>query len=75
MTCTNCNSDRIAGVSAKCSDLCFFTVGDQEHDGYVPANVGIDDGGDYIDIDYCLDCGTIQGKFPITKKAVKDAFK
>ena len=74
--CINCKSTRIAGVSGKTSDMCYFTVAGKETDGYVPENVGITDGtgyGDYIDFEYCLDCGTIQGKFPISKKAVKDA--
>ena len=73
-TCSNCKSPRIAGLGGKCSDLCWFTDGKRERDGYVPQGVGISESGDYIDIDYCLDCGTIQGKFPITQKALNKAF-
>jgi hypothetical protein len=32
--------------------------------GYVPSGVGVG-GGDYLKFDYCLDCGQIQGKWPI----------
>ena len=64
MTC-KCGSERIARVSAKCSDMCVVTVGAEEHEGYVPHDFGIG-GGDYISFSYCLDCGQIQGKpFPI----------
>ncbi len=62
--CKNCNSVRIVSVSAKCSDLCFFETIGFESDGYVPSNFGIG-GGDYVEFDYCLECGQIQGEFPI----------
>jgi len=66
MTCRNeqCKSDRIASVSGKTSDLCFYTYKGTEKDGYVPCNVGID-GGDYIAFSYCLECGQMQGEFPV----------
>ena len=51
-------------VSGKCSDLCFVEMDGQEHDGYVPDDLGIG-GGDYITIEFCLDCGQLAGKFPI----------
>lgn len=63
MTCHHCDSNRVASVSAKCSDMCDVSIGDEEHDGYVPEGLGIG-GGDYISFSYCLDCGTIQGSFP-----------
>lgn len=66
MTCKNeqCKSDRIASVSGKTSDLCFYTYKGVEKDGYVPYGVGID-GGDYIAFGYCLECGHIQDDFPV----------
>jgi hypothetical protein len=60
MTCQRCNSARVAHICAKCSDLCCF----QNEWGYVPGNAGIG-GGDYVEFDYCLECGQIQGKFPL----------
>jgi hypothetical protein len=33
------------------------------HRGYVPDDMGIG-GGDYVEFDYCLQCGQIQGRFP-----------
>lgn len=68
MACQKCSSDKIFSVTAKCTDLC-FVVSDtgKEHDGYVPENIGIG-GGDYVRIKYCIDCGQIQGTFPINFK-------
>jgi hypothetical protein len=37
-------------------------AGGHEH-GYVARDLGI--GGDDVNFDYCLDCGQIQGKFPL----------
>jgi hypothetical protein len=62
--CIQCGSEQIASVGAKCSDLCSFSYQNQEKNGYVPENVGIG-GGDYVEFDYCLNCGQIQGDFPI----------
>jgi len=77
MKCKNCGSERIAEVSGKTSDLCFFRYKDKETDGYVPQDVGIDLGesyGDYIEIDYCLDCGMLQNNsFPISDSIVEKA--
>lgn len=69
MNCVSCKSARIASVMAKCSDLCAFNYLDIEHDGYVPEDVGIG-GGDNVAFDYCLDCGRIQGEFPIPEHVI-----
>lgn len=59
-----CGSDRIAEVQVKCSDRFYIFSNGKQHDGYVPNDLGIG-GGDYIEFDYCLDCGQIQGDFPL----------
>lgn len=64
MKCQKCDSERVARVSGKTSDLCFISIGENEKDGYVPYDMGIG-GGDYIKFEYCLDCGQIQGSFPL----------
>lgn len=64
MNCNRCKSTRVAGVNAKCSDMCGVNLGDALHDGYVPDDLGIG-GGDYVEFDYCLDCGQLQGNFPL----------
>jgi hypothetical protein len=76
MSC-KCGSNRVARVSAKCSDLCWINVPhlNKESDGYVPTNVGLGDDSDYIDVGYCLDCGSLQGKFPVSDNSVIRALK
>ena len=81
MTCTRCDSKRIAQVIAKCSDCChIYMEGLNDSDnypgynGYVPNDMGIVDEdwqtGDYVSFRWCLDCGQIQGKFPAPAKEV-----
>lgn len=71
MACRNCGGERIAQVSAKCSDLCCFNTEGKKTQGYVPGNMRIG-GGDYIAFRYCLDCGQIQDEFPVSDEAVKN---
>jgi len=64
MKCQRCGSERILSAGCKCSDMFTASVGDLEIDGYVPDDLGIG-GGDYVELDLCLDCGQLQGKFPL----------
>ncbi len=64
MGCTKCNSERVASVNAKCSDLGSVEMNGAEIDGHIPDDLNIG-GGDYIEFDYCLDCGQIQAEFPL----------
>lgn len=64
MSCQKCNSDRICTINAKSSDLNNGTILDKDFEGYVPDGVGIG-GGDYIHFSWCLECGQIQGSFPL----------
>ena len=70
MKCKNCKSERIASVSAHCSDLCNVSIGQNEKSDYVPRDMGIG-GGDDVHFRYCLDCGQMQGKFPIPPCALE----
>jgi hypothetical protein len=60
MECHKCGSDRVLQISAKCNDLCILNFKEVEHEGYVPNDLAVG-GGDYIEIDICLACGTAQG--------------
>ena len=71
MACQRCQSDRVLDVSAKCSDLFSASTPSSEYDGYVPAHIGLGKGGDMIHLAYCLDCGQIQGTFPIAKDEIE----
>lgn len=64
MSCFKCKSDRVASIGSKSSDLNAYTIDGVERDGYVPHDLGIG-GGDYVEFDWCLNCGTIQGDWPL----------
>ena len=62
--CQNCKSDRIVSMYGKVSDLCSVAIGENEHQGFVPDDMGVG-GGDDLDFEYCADCGQLQGEFPL----------
>lgn len=64
MVCQNCKSSRIAEVGGKCSDMSNVYIEKKSTEGYLPNDLGIG-GGDYIDFNFCLDCGQMQGTFPL----------
>jgi len=67
--CLNCKSNRLTDVSAKCSDLFNIKYKDGWKDGYVTGGIG---GGDYLEFQYCLECGQIQDKFPVKDPDLSD---
>lgn len=74
MGCANCGNVRRLDVSGKTSDMCDVSAdGNNYFGGYVPEGLNIG-GGDYLSFAFCLNCGRIEGKFPITEKAVQKAF-
>lgn len=65
MKCDKCGSERVLSVGAKCSDQFSARSGsDEEYDGYVPAGIGLGSDEDYVEFDYCLECGQLQGTWP-----------
>lgn len=62
--CQRCSGSRIGRVLAHCSDMCSVDFAGHHLNGYVPRDLGIG-GGDDVQFDYCLDCGQIQGTFPL----------
>ena len=74
MTCQRCKSERVAGISAKCSDMFNMDIGEIEYEGYVPKDVVFGEGcwGDYVRFKICLDCGQMQGKWPNPKTAIEE---
>ena len=76
MSCQNCMSDRMRSVGGKCSDLGFVQVNHLilEKDGYLPYDLNIG-GGDYIELEVCLECGQLQGEWPLNDSAVAEAFE
>jgi len=76
-TCQRCGSDQIAFVSAKCPDgvMSESPSGVWVEATLVPLGVGLGSSGEYVDVCWCLDCGQLQGKFPIPAQVVKDAYE
>ena len=72
MSCDKCNSVRIVTIDAKCSDMFEMWYKDEHGIGYVPKNLLFGKGGygDYVHLAFCLDCGKIQGKFPIPEEEI-----
>ncbi len=73
MTCTKkkCRSERIAHFTARCKDMFWWKSDKTTIEGYVNTPGGELGGGDEVDIHYCLDCGTIQGEFPVASEYTK----
>jgi hypothetical protein len=76
--CQKCNSGRIMNIDAKTSDMCTVYAsnnrpGELEPD-YVPDDIGLG-GGDYLSLSYCLECGQIQGNFPLPKTELEGGGK
>jgi hypothetical protein len=64
MKCTTCESNRVLSFSGKCSDLFNGRIQSKECNDYVPDDMGIG-GGDYVEGDLCLNCGQMQGTWPL----------
>ena len=61
-SCKRCKSRRLARIVAKCSDMFSMGYMGKSYHGDVPScEIG---SGDYIEFEYCLGCGQIQGAFP-----------
>jgi len=70
-TTCKCGSIQIAKVYGRCVDQFQLIVPGYENDynNDVPAGIGIGHG-DFMEFSYCLDCGQIQGEFPISQKLI-----
>ena len=73
-TCFKCGSDRVASIQGKSSDLSDFGYQGWEHSGYLPYVDNIC-GGDYIEFSVCLECGQVQGNFPVSDEGINEKRK
>jgi hypothetical protein len=71
--CIKCKSDRIIDLQAHCSDLFCLNYKDREiiSSDYVPYEMGIG-GGDDVLLEICMECGQVQGEFPIDHELFKE---
>lgn len=72
--CQKCGANRVVEVCSKATDLHFVTYKEYKIDGYMPYNLGIG-GDDYVEIDYCLECGQLQGTWPIEEDIVIESLE
>lgn len=70
--CQHCNSGRVAVISAKVSDMCqSMMVNSPEYEPEdferVPddMNIHVEIDSDMLEFQLCLDCGTVQGQWPL----------
>lgn len=54
--------------------MCDVSVAGEQQDGYVNSAYGIGSG-DYIEFSHCLDCGQIQGTFPLAETPLEKQAK
>ena len=66
MICQKCESGRILSMISICYKEFFVDINGHKYEGHVLDGIGIG-GGDYVRFDYCLECGQIQGEFPLAK--------
>lgn len=65
MACQRCNSQRVLHFGSKCSDLYNASMNGVDYEGYSLYGVNLT-GGDYVTGAVCLDCGQLQGKWPVS---------
>ncbi len=70
--CSECGSHKIIKISAECGDRCTVTLGTLSFTGEVPDGFGIG-GGEVLYLEYCANCGQIQGDFPLDEPTLDDA--
>lgn len=70
MACDRCSKGRLFRVGGKSSDRNSWSYAGRDGDGYLP-HVQHICGGDYFDFTVCLDCGKIQGCFPVVSEELE----
>jgi hypothetical protein len=76
MICQRCRNLRVISIIAHCNDCCLVSSPAQPQGlpGYQPCDIGLGKNSDHIKMSWCLDCGQIQGKWPIPKAQVETEF-
>ena len=71
MNCQNCKSTRILEFSGGDSKDCFWAeINGNEHEGYMLSDLGLGDEGPEGKL--CLNCGQMQGKWPLPKSSMEE---
>jgi hypothetical protein len=69
MKCQRCKSERIVDTSGHFRNV-IVTLDHLEVDGTIPDDLGLG-GGDYVRFSFCLDCGQMQGRFPVPPSLIE----
>lgn len=62
--CQRCSSERVLHASSHGRDCHDWSMGKKAGDGYLPNDFSLG-GGDGMHVRVCLDCGQLQGKWPL----------
>ena len=71
MECELCDSERIVKLDIDNVSEVKGTVSGIEFSAYIPMDIGIGED-DEINFEYCLECGHIQGDFPMPTTELED---
>jgi len=71
MTCTHCESDRLFKINSHHTDRFTFSYKGEssKFPDYAPRVDNIC-GGDDVNVCICLNCGTVQGEFPVNDDSI-----
>lgn len=70
--CQRCDSDRLARIIITSKDRNVLIVARRTTEGYPPVGFGLGGGGDDLEFVWCLDCGQIQGDWPVYPQDEED---
>ena len=73
-SCQRCNSVRLVSITASDSEEIQIEYRGTECEKYAPDGIGIADC-DALEFTYCVNCGQIQGIFPVSDDDVREAMK
>lgn len=71
--CQKCGERRVLCLYSDPKDLGSIEYRGLKADGYLPDIPNINADSD-IDMEICMECGTVQGDFPVSHKVLKKAF-
>lgn len=75
-TCDKCDSIKLLEVYVQGRDTHHLDYKEMEIDGYMPEGLNLyGNYGDAIQFKLCMDCGKVQGKFPVSEEDIETAFK
>ena len=63
--CQRCANSRLVKIIVTSKDRNILTMDGKTTEGYPPVGFGLDAPGDELRFSWCLDCGQIQGEWPV----------